>query len=71
MGIGDKFNDLAQRAKDFAGQHPDEAEQALDKVGDFTDRETGGKYSAQVDKGEEMLKKRLGEQGPTQQGPPQ
>ena len=75
MGIGDMFNDLAQKAKDFARQHPDKTEQAVEKLGDFADKQTGGKYSGQIDKGEEMLERRLGEQGPaqgpTQQGPAQ
>ena len=75
MGIGDKLNDLAQKAKDFARQHPDKTEQGLDKLGDFVDERTGGKYSKQIDQGEDMLERRLGEQGPaqgpTQQGPAQ
>ncbi|HXT43218.1 MAG TPA: antitoxin [Pseudonocardiaceae bacterium] len=71
MGLGDKFNDLTQKAKDFARQHPDKTEQGLDKLGDFVDKQTGGKYSGQIDKGEEMLERRLGEQGPAQQGPTQ
>jgi hypothetical protein len=76
VGIADKFNDLAQKAKDFARQHPDKTEQGLDKLGDLADKQTGGKYSGQIDKAEEMLKHRLGEQspgeeGPTQQGPAQ
>jgi antitoxin protein of toxin-antitoxin system len=69
MGIGDTFNELAQKAKDFARQHPDKAEQGLDKLGDIVDQKTGGKYSTQIDKGEDMLQQRLGEQGPTPQDP--
>ena len=60
MGIGDTFNELAQKAKDFARQHPDKAEQGLDKLGDIVDQQTGGKYSSQIDKGEEMLERHLG-----------
>lgn len=75
MGIGDTFNELAQKAKDFARQHPDKVEQGLDKLGDAADKRTGGKYSEQIDKGKEMLQQRLGEQGPTagptEQGPAQ
>lgn len=69
MGIGDTFNELAQKAKDFARQHPDKVEQGLDKLGDIADQKTGGKYSGQIDKGEDMLRERLGgEQGPPPQG---
>jgi hypothetical protein len=75
VGIGDTFNELTQKAKDFARQHPDKADQGLDKLADLVDQRTGGKYSGQIDKGAEMLKQRLGEQdptaGPTEQGPAQ
>ena len=69
MGIGDTFNELAQKAKDFARQHPDKAEQGLDKLGDIADQQTGGKYSSQIEKGEEMLQRHLG--GPEQPQEPQ
>lgn len=69
MGIGDKINELTQKAKGFARQHPDKVEQGLDKVGDIIDQKTGGKYSGQIDKGEEMLRQRLG--GPEQTQEPQ
>ena len=68
VGIGDTFNELTQKAKDFARQHPDKVEQGLDKLEDIANQKTGGKYSGQIDKGEDMLRERLGgEQGP----PPQ
>jgi MT0933-like antitoxin protein len=70
VGIGDTFNELTQKAKDFARQHPDKVEQGLDKLGDIANQKTGGKYSGQIDKGEDMLRERLGgEQGPPPQGP--
>jgi hypothetical protein len=69
VGIGDAFNELTQKARDFARQHPDKVEEGLDKLGDLADQKTGGKYSGQIDKGEEIIKQRLGEQGPTEQGP--
>ena len=70
MGIGDTFNELTQKAKDFARQHPDKVEQGLDKLGDIADQKTGGKYSGQIEKGEDMLRERLGgEQAPPPQGP--
>lgn len=69
MGIGDTFNELTEKAKDFARQHPDKVEQGLDKLGDIADQKTGGKYSGQIDKGKEMLQRRLG--GPEQPEEPQ
>lgn len=69
MGIGDTFNELTQKAKDFARQHPDKTEQGLDKLGEIADQKTGGKYSGQIDKAKEMLQRRLG--GPDQPEEPQ
>jgi hypothetical protein len=60
MGIGDKFNELRQKAQDVLVQHPDKVEQGIDKVGDFADKTTRGKYSNQIAKGADLLKQRLG-----------
>jgi hypothetical protein len=68
VGIGDAFNELTQKARDFARQHPDKVEEGLDKLGDLAAQKTGGKYSGQIDKAEEIIKQRLGEQGSTEQG---
>lgn len=68
MGIGDAFNELTQKARDFARQHPDKVEEGLDKLGDLAAQKTGGKYSGQIDKAEEIIKQRLGEQGSSEQG---
>jgi hypothetical protein len=68
VGIGDAFNELTQKARDFARQHPDKVEEGLDKLGDLAAQKTGGKYSGQIDKAEEIIKQRLGEQGSSEQG---
>jgi hypothetical protein len=64
MGIGDKFNELKQKAQDVLAQHPDKVQQGIDKVEDFADKRTRGKYSDQITKGADMLKQRLGKQDP-------
>jgi hypothetical protein len=43
-------------------QHPDKVQQGIDKVEDFADKRTRGKYSDQIAKGADLLKQRLGKQ---------
>lgn len=62
MGIGDKFNELKQKAQDVLAQHPDKVQQGIDKVEDFADKRTRGKYSDQIAKGADLLRQRLGKQ---------
>ncbi|HVC73490.1 MAG TPA: antitoxin [Mycobacteriales bacterium] len=53
------------KAKEFADEHDEQIDQALDKVGDFADDKTGGKYSEQIDRGVDTAQERTGE-GDTQ-----
>ncbi|NNG19390.1 antitoxin [Naumannella sp. ID2617S] len=53
MGIFDK-------AKDFAQNNPDKADQAVDRAGDIVDQRTGGQHAAHVDKAQDMLKGQYG-----------
>jgi len=59
MGFMDK-------AKDVAGQHDEQVDKGLDKVGDQVDDRTGNKHSDQIDKGVDQAQARTGE-GDTQQ----
>lgn len=52
MGIGD----LADKAKDLAADHKDKVKERIDKAGEVVDEKTDGKYSEQIDKGEEGAK---------------
>lgn len=52
MGIGD----FVDKAKDLAAENEDQVDDAIDKAGDVIDEKTGGKYSDQVDKGQEAAK---------------
>ena len=67
MGLGDKIGELAQKAQEMAGKHPDKVEQGIEKAEGYADERTGGKHSDLIDKGADQLKRRLGEQDP----PPQ
>lgn len=60
MGIFDK-------AKDVASQNADAVNQGIDQAGDFVDERTGGKFTDQVDQGQEFVKNQLGND---QQQPP-
>lgn len=47
------FKGLADKAKDLAGKHPDQADKVVEKGGDAVDARTGGKYASHVDTGQE------------------
>ena len=53
MGIFDK-------AKEFAEQNADKVSQGVDAAGDFIDEKTGGKFSSQIDQGQQFVKDRFG-----------
>jgi hypothetical protein len=52
MGIFD-------RAKDALSGHSEQVAAAIDKAGDFVDDKTEGKYTEQVDKGQDMARDKL------------
>ena len=52
MGIFD-------RAKDALSGQREQIDAAVEKVGDFVDEKTEGKYAEQVDKGQEMAGDKL------------
>lgn len=60
MGLMDEAKELAEKAKDLAAGHEDQAKAALDKAGDLIDEKTGDKYKDQVDKGQEFVGEKLG-----------
>lgn len=66
MGFDD-LGGLEDEAKDLASKHPEQAEQALDKVGDEINQETGGKFSGEIESGEQKAEEYLGIQGNPQQ----
>jgi len=49
MGLFDNVGKLARKARDMAGQHPDQVRKALDQAEDQVNRRTGGKHASQID----------------------
>jgi hypothetical protein len=49
MGLLDNVGKLARKARDMAGQHPDQVRKALDRAEDQIDKRTGGKHAGQID----------------------
>lgn len=54
------FDNLGDKAKDFAGEHEEQVDQGLDKAGEFADEKTGGEHSDQIDQGKEKVSGFLG-----------
>lgn len=55
-----QFDNLRDKAEDFAKDNPDKVQQASDQVGDKIDDATGGKFADQVDKGQDALSDQFG-----------
>ncbi|MFJ4965425.1 hypothetical protein EES43_29140 [Streptomyces sp. ADI96-02] len=58
------------RIKKMLKGHEDQAGKGIDKAGDMVDDRTQGKYSRQVDTGQDKLKDQLGADRDQQDGPP-
>jgi hypothetical protein len=54
------FGKMADKAKDFAGDHDKQSDEALDKGEDFVDDKTGNKYDSQIQSGEDKAENYLG-----------
>ena len=52
---------FVDRAKDFADQHDDKVDQALERAGDEADKRTGEKHSDQIDRGVDFAQQHTGE----------
>lgn len=53
MGIMDRF----KKAKDMAGEHGDKIADGVDKATDVVDDKTGGKFTDQLEKVDDMADK--------------
>lgn len=49
MGLLDNVGKLARKARDAAGQHPDQVRKAIDQAEDQINKRTGGKHAGQID----------------------
>jgi hypothetical protein len=54
------FDDLKNKAQDFAGKHSQQTEEGIDKAKEFADDKTGDKYSDQMDQAAQKAKQALG-----------
>ncbi|MFI6088335.1 antitoxin [Streptomyces sp. Je 1-332] len=59
---------VMDKLKQMLKGHEDKAGQGIDKAGDFVDDKTQGKYSSQVDTGQDKLRDQFGRD---QDRPPQ
>lgn len=61
------FGEMAEKAKDFVGDHDKQSDEALDKATDFVDDKTGNKYGSQIQSGEDKAENYLGVEDQDQQ----
>ena len=61
------FGDMADKAKDFVGDHDKQSDEALDKASEFVDDKTGNKYDSQIQSGEDKAENYLGVEDQDQQ----
>jgi MT0933-like antitoxin protein len=54
------FGEMANKAKDVAGDHDKQSDEALDKAADFAGDKTGNKYGSQIQSGEDKAENFLG-----------
>lgn len=57
------LGEYADKAKEFADQHPDQVDQGMEKAGDAADQKTGGRFGDQIDQGEQRAEDYLGTGG--------
>ncbi|MET8422748.1 antitoxin [Nocardia sp. NPDC004860] len=60
----DTLKGLVGKGKEVAAQNAEKIEQAVDKAGHVIDEKTGGKFSAQIDKGTEAVKSAIKPEAP-------
>jgi len=61
------FDKLKAKVEDLANEHPDQVEKVSDKgidaAGNLVDKQTGGKFDGQVEKGESVVDGKIGDEG--------
>ncbi|WP_446664372.1 antitoxin [Flexivirga sp. B27] len=58
MGLFDSAKD---KASELAGDNKDKVDEGVEKAGDAVDDKTGGKFSDQIDSGQDAAKDKLGD----------
>lgn len=51
---------FADKAKEMAGEHPEQVDQGIEKAGDAVDDRTGGEHAEQVDRAQDAARDQLG-----------
>lgn len=54
------FGKLMDKAKELLGQHPQQADEGMEKTGDAADKKTGGRYGDQIKQGEQRAEDYMG-----------
>jgi hypothetical protein len=54
------FSEYADKAKQFASDHPDQADEAVEKAGQFADEKTGNRFDSQIQQGEQRAEQYYG-----------
>lgn len=60
------FGEMADKAKQFAGEHPDQVDEGLEKAGNLAEEKTGGRFGSQISEGEQRAEDFLGTGGQDQ-----
>jgi hypothetical protein len=55
-----EFGELFEKAKDLAGEHPDQVHQGLEKVEELAENKLGDKFSGQVEQAGNAIEGFLG-----------
>jgi len=62
------MSEFMDEAKKMASEHSDVADQGMDKAAEMADEKTGGKFSGQIQQGEQKAEEALGVQDQDAQG---
>ncbi|MFH8336449.1 antitoxin [Streptomyces sp. AM6-12] len=58
-----KLGDIANKAKEMAERHPDQADKGVESAERLVDERTGDKYDAQTDRAAEAVRRSYGGHG--------
>ena len=62
-----EFGDLEKKAEAYAEEHPEKADEGINKVAGFAERDTDHQHDEQIDRAVDAAEKHIG-QGQDQQG---
>lgn len=58
-----KLADMANKAKEMAKSHPDQADKGVERAERMVDERTGNKYDSQTDKAADAVRRSYGDKG--------